>query len=140
MRADAGHHIEGSKNGVSFELHRWLGSFSAPDAAVTPLLESGIAQRVTAEAAGFRFPVLPDEQNGLVLLLHIQQHLRGGLGLRQILDWMMFAQKKLTDELWQESLQPVLQSLGLAPPSLGFSRQEHWSRLPFPSPMHESEK
>ena len=27
-----------------------------------------------------------------------------------------------------------------APPSLGFSRQDHWSGLPFPSPMHESEK
>ena len=27
-----------------------------------------------------------------------------------------------------------------APPSLGFSRQERWSGLPFPSPMHESEK
>ena len=27
-----------------------------------------------------------------------------------------------------------------AAPSLGFSRQEHWSGLPFPSPMHESEK
>ena len=27
-----------------------------------------------------------------------------------------------------------------APPSLGFSRQEHWSGLPFPSPMYESEK
>ena len=27
-----------------------------------------------------------------------------------------------------------------APPSLVFSRQEHWSGLPFPSPMHESEK
>ena len=27
-----------------------------------------------------------------------------------------------------------------ASPSLGFSRQEHWSGLPFPSPMHESEK
>ena len=27
-----------------------------------------------------------------------------------------------------------------APPSLGFSRQEHWSGLPFPSPMHDSEK
>ena len=25
-------------------------------------------------------------------------------------------------------------------PSLGFSRQEHRSGLPFPSPMHESEK
>ena len=27
-----------------------------------------------------------------------------------------------------------------APPSLGFSRQEHWNGLPFPPPMHESEK
>ena len=27
-----------------------------------------------------------------------------------------------------------------APPSLGFSRQEQWSGLPFPSPMRESEK
>ena len=27
-----------------------------------------------------------------------------------------------------------------APPSLGFSWQEHWSGLPFPSPIHESEK
>ena len=26
-----------------------------------------------------------------------------------------------------------------APPSLGFPRQEHWSGLPFPSPMRESE-
>ena len=23
-----------------------------------------------------------------------------------------------------------------APPSLGFSRQEHWRGLPFPSPVH----
>ena len=27
-----------------------------------------------------------------------------------------------------------------APPSLGFSRQEHWSGLPCPSPMHASEE
>ena len=27
-----------------------------------------------------------------------------------------------------------------APPTLGFSRQEYWSGLPFPSPMQESEK
>ena len=26
------------------------------------------------------------------------------------------------------------------PPSMGFSKQEHWSGLPFPSPRHESEK
>ena len=27
-----------------------------------------------------------------------------------------------------------------ASPSMGFSRQEHWSGLPFPSPMHEGGK
>ena len=27
-----------------------------------------------------------------------------------------------------------------APLSMGFTRQEHWSGLPFPSPMHEREK
>ena len=27
-----------------------------------------------------------------------------------------------------------------ATPSLGFSRQEHWSGLPFPSPMHKREQ
>ena len=27
-----------------------------------------------------------------------------------------------------------------SPPSLGFSRQDHWSGLPFPSLMHDSEK
>ena len=27
-----------------------------------------------------------------------------------------------------------------APLSLGFSRQEQWSGLPFPSPVHENEK
>ena len=26
-----------------------------------------------------------------------------------------------------------------APLALGFSRQEHWSGLPFPSPLHENE-
>ena len=38
-----------------------------------------------------------------------------------------------------DSLQPHRRQPTKVPPSLGFSRQEHWSGLPFPSPMHESE-
>ena len=38
-----------------------------------------------------------------------------------------------------KSLQSCLTLCDPSPPSLGFSRQEHWSGLPFPSPMHESE-
>ena len=43
-----------------------------------------------------------------------------------------FSRVRLRAAPWTEAHQ--------APLSLGFSRQEHWSGLPFPSPMHESEK
>ena len=39
-----------------------------------------------------------------------------------------------------DSVQPRRQQPTRLPPSLGFSRQEHWSGLPFPSPLSESEK
>ena len=39
-----------------------------------------------------------------------------------------------------QSCPTVCDPIDQAPPSLGFSRQEHWSGLPFPSPMHEREK
>ena len=39
-----------------------------------------------------------------------------------------------------DSVRPQETAAHQAPPSLGFSRQEYWSGLPFPSPMHESEK
>ena len=39
-----------------------------------------------------------------------------------------------------DSVRPHKTAAHQAPPSLGFSRQEHWSGLPFPSPMHESGK
>ena len=40
----------------------------------------------------------------------------------------------MSDSVWPHRWQPTRL------PSLGFSRQEHWSGLPFPSPMHDSEK
>ena len=40
----------------------------------------------------------------------------------------------------EEELKNLLMKVHRAPPSLGFSRQEYWSGMPFPSPMHASEK
>ena len=45
---------------------------------------------------------LPDMVNGLVLLEHISYHIERGLGLRQIIDWMMFVNQCLPDEKWPE--------------------------------------
>ena len=42
-----------------------------------------------------------------------------------------------------QSCPPLWDPIDGSPPGSpvpGFSRQEHWSGLPFPSPMHESEK
>ena len=41
---------------------------------------------------------------------------------------------------WKRSVLIPIMVAHQASPSLGFSRQEHWSGPPFPSPMHESEK
>ena len=39
-----------------------------------------------------------------------------------------------------DSVRPQRRQPTRLPPSLGLSRREHWSGLPFPSPMHGSEK
>lgn len=57
--------------------------------------------------------MLPPLENGLVLLAHVNQHLGSGLGLRQILDWQMFVDAHLTDELWERSFQHAAQQIGM---------------------------
>ena len=49
---------------------------------------------------------------------------------------------KLAATKSRQSCPTVFDPIDISPlgsPSLGFSRQEHWSGLPFPFPMHESE-
>ena len=52
--------------------------------------------------------------------------------------WKWKVKVKLLSHVWL--LATPWTAAHQAPLSLGFSRQEHWSGLPFPSPMHESEK
>ena len=60
----------------------------------------------------------------------------GKLGLVWYSWWLLllsrFSRVRLCATPWTAAHQ--------APLSLGFSGQEHWSELPFPSPIHESEK
>lgn len=99
---DAGYHIEKTiykeigliKNGVHIDLHRQYASLNNPDHV--RFLDDLIISNINSTH------VLPDLINGLTLLDHINQHLEGGLGLRQIIDWMMFVDKCLSDEKWSE--------------------------------------
>ena len=75
------------------------------------------------------------------------------LSSAQTLEWIPWSEKILTVFFSAVSTLLLLSRLSCvwlcatpetaahqAPPSLGFSRQEHWSGLPFPSPMHEGEE
>lgn len=84
------------KNGIVVELHRRFATLNDPEQA--RYLDDLIIQNITPSH------VLPDLVNGLVLLEHIDQHMEGGIGLRQIIDWMMFVDKCLPDEKWPEFL------------------------------------
>ena len=82
------------KNGTIVELHRRFATLNDPDNA--KYLDDLIIENITPSH------VLPDPVNGLVLLEHIDQHMEGGIGLRQVIDWMMFVDKCLPDDQWPE--------------------------------------
>lgn len=87
------HHYGYFKDGISYELHKRLGIVRESDSELNALFDSGITNREIRQVENYSFPVLPVDLNGLVLLFHINQHLRSGLGLRQIIDWMMYVDK-----------------------------------------------
>ena len=68
---------------------------------------------VTAELSGHAFPMLPPMENGMVLLAHVAQHLRNGLGLRQMIDWMMYVHACMTDVFWEREFRPAAADCGL---------------------------
>ena len=82
------------KNGIELDLHYYFASLNDCDQA--RYMDDLIINSITDEHS------LPDPVNGLVLLEHISQHLEHGLGLRQVIDWMMFVNKCLPDEKWAE--------------------------------------
>lgn len=82
------------KDDICIDLHRQFASLNNPEHV--KYLDDLIIENINSTH------MLPDSINGLVLLDHINQHLEDGLGLRQIIDWMMFVDKCLTDEKWPE--------------------------------------
>ena len=82
------------KNAIEIDLHYYFASLNDKDQA--KYMDDLIIDNINETHS------LPDPINGLVLLEHISQHLEHGLGLRQIIDWMMFVNKCLPDEKWPE--------------------------------------
>lgn len=103
-----------SKDGVPFELHSRFSIFNEREKDT--LLDGWIYEAAEQAEAGqmdvYTFPMAGKTLNGLVLLAHVNQHLEEGLGLRQIIDWIMYVKQELTDEKW-ESFRDKAEQLGM---------------------------
>ena len=97
------------------ELHRFFSTCDNKQQAeyLDQAIYDAIPRATCVDVAGFNVPVLPPLENGLVLLAHVNQHLGSGLGLRQILDWQMFVDAHLSDELWERGFQHAAQQIGM---------------------------
>lgn len=103
-------HVGYKKGDAILELHH---HFSHVDLDIESYIINGFTHLEEGFIDGYRFPMLPTIVNGLVLLAHMRSHLRSGLGLRQVIDWMMFVNRELDDELWNNQFQGIVESLGL---------------------------
>lgn len=106
---DNGRHSVFKKDEYIFEVHHHF----CHEIDFEDIVLDGLNNRVFETVDGHNFPMLPKLANGLVLLDHFRRHLQAAIGLRQVIDWMMFVYHNLDDEFWNNVFKPVLQAKGM---------------------------
>ncbi len=108
-------HYEYKHNNVEIELHRRFSFLKDKESDVwlDQIIYDAIDHAQVVYMDEFSFPMLPALENGLVLLSHINQHMEKGLGFRQIIDWMLYVDKEMTDEFWNTEFSPMAEKIGL---------------------------
>ena len=112
-------HIGFMKEGIEYELHH---HFSYADMDIEDEITNGLLHPVWGKISECRFPMLPRLSNGIVLLTHLRTHMKSGVGLRQMIDWMMYVDKELDDEFWQSEFSQVAESKGMAKLAISATR------------------
>ncbi len=107
------HQAEFHKNGVVFELHNRISGVDGNDEDLRIFFDKGLEYRIDATVDDCTFPMFSPEYNGMVLLLHIKHHMLGGLGFRQIIDWMLFVDKYIDDENWNKTYKSLFEQRNL---------------------------
>lgn len=113
-RKEERYHIVFERNDIIIELHKSPSGIHRVKNGkdIRDYILSGMESLEIKQISDRAFPILPWKQNGMELIWHIRQHLYNGLGLRQIIDWMMFATNMLDDER-MEGYMPDLKMCGL---------------------------
>lgn len=117
-------HNEFEKNGMEIELHNRFATEKDVRQRnyLDQLIWGGMSQCIYREIMGIKFPMLPDWINGLVLLSHINYHMAEGPGLRHLIDWTMFVQEKLDDEMWDNCFKDAAKQIGIEKFAIALTR------------------
>ena len=111
---DHPHHWTFERDGVELELH-WVpsGIPAADDGSILALFDDLLDRGAVKTVAGQEM-VLPDPfHHGLILLLHTANHMTaGGVGLRHLLDWLVFV-NSMDEQSFRALLEPSLRRIGL---------------------------
>lgn len=108
-------HTELVKDGIHIEVHRHFSVLNDAKRAKTldNLLFSAVDNAEKKSIEGYEFYMLPQKENGLVLIEHINSHMGSGIGLRQIIDWMLYVDNALDDQAWFEGFSAIAREVGL---------------------------
>ena len=124
-------HIEFFKAGTEYELHD---HYELSNKLSKPSPFEDQFQSEMNSVYGTWFPMLSVNENGLVLLSHAAHHLREGrLGLRHVVDWMMYVHHHLNDEVWFGEFRDLVREYGLETFAITLTFLCHeWLGLPDP--------
>lgn len=102
-------------NGIVIEPHIRFSSSNnmRQNEILDSVIDNGLKNRKMITISNHSLFVLPELENGIVLISHINQHLSSGLGLRQIIDWMYYVENVLTDEFWESSFSSLVSKIGM---------------------------
>ena len=108
---DDGRHCGFKKDKTSIEVHHHFSHFEEFD--FENYIIDGLKLREIVTVDGHEFPMLPKLANGIVLLDHFRRHLQSSVGLRQVIDWMMYVYRNLDDDYWNNEVKKIMEEKGL---------------------------
>ena len=117
---DNGRHCGFKKDKTSIEVHHHFSHFEEYD--FESYIIDGLNSREVALLDGHEFPMLPKLANGIVLLDHFRRHLQSSVGLRQVIDWMMYVYRNLDDDFWNSEFKTIMEDKGLLPLAITLTR------------------
>lgn len=102
-------HIQLRKDSIEYELHqRFSLQLDESDYLLDEMLKKSVPEKQDD------FYCYDDVMNGIILLEHLKYHIFDrGVGMRQVIDFMCFADKVLTEDFWNEKFFPVLEKFNL---------------------------